>query len=180
MGKVLDSIDEDLADWIEAQPVFFVATAPSGADGHVNLSPKGYDTLRVLDDHTVAYLDLTGSGVETIAHIRENGRITLMVCAFAGPPRIVRLQCTGDVVERGHEEWPELLRHFPDRPGARAVIRARVDRLSSSCGFSIPFMDYVSERTTLDEWSGRKPDADLVAYRAEKNAFSIDGLPGLA
>jgi len=179
VATVLDSIDDDLAAWIVAQPVFFVATAPTGADGHLNLSPKGYDTLRVLDPNTVAYLDLTGSGVETIAHLRENGRITLMICAFEGPPRIVRLYGTGDVVLPGDPEWTELVGHFGARAGARAVIRTRVERLSSSCGYSVPFMTLVGERPTLDQWAGRKSASELDDYRAAKNAVSIDGLPGL-
>ena len=137
MGTVLDSIDDDLAAWIEAQPVFFVATAPCGPDGHVNLSPKGYDTLRVLGPDSVAYVDLTGSGVETIAHLRENGRITLMLCAFEGPPKIVRLYGTGEVVLPGDPDWDDLWSRFPARSGARAIIRTRVERLSSSCGFAV-------------------------------------------
>jgi predicted pyridoxine 5'-phosphate oxidase superfamily flavin-nucleotide-binding protein len=179
VGKVLDSIDDALAAWIQAQPVFFVATAPSGPGGHVNLSPKGYDTLRVLDPTTVAYLDLTGSGVETVAHLRENGRITLMLCAFDGPPRIVRLHGTGEVVQPDDPEWGELVNGFTEHPGARAIIRAHVERVSSSCGFGVPFMSLVGERPTLDQANGRKGEAALADYRAEKNAASIDGLPGL-
>jgi hypothetical protein len=180
VGKVLEHIDADLAAWIEAQPVFFVATAPSGDGGHVNLSPKGYDTLRVLDERTVAYLDLTGSGVETVAHLRQNGRITFMLCAFEGPPRIVRLHGTGDVVVPEDLEWEALSARFEAHPGARAVIRARVDRVSSSCGFAVPLMQLVGERPTLDQANGRKGEEALAAYRAEKNAVSLDGLPGLA
>ena len=179
MGKVLESIDPELAAWIEAQPVFFVATAPSGSDGHVNLSPKGYDTLRVLDGRTVAYLDLTGSGVETIAHLRDNGRITLMACAFEGPPRIVRIHGTGEVVLPDDAAWGALRAGFPERSGARAVIRVAVDRLSSSCGYAVPFMELVGERATLEQWSDRKSPEELSAYHAEKNASSIDGYPGL-
>lgn len=179
MGKVLDSIDDALAAWIRAQPVFFVATAPNGPDGHVNLSPKGYDTLRVLDPTTVAYLDLAGSGVETIAHLRENGRITLMLCAFEGPPRIVRLHGTGDVVLPDDPDWGALVGGFTEHPGARAIIRARVERVSSSCGFAVPFMTLVGERETLDQANGRKGEDALADYRARKNAASIDGLPGL-
>jgi predicted pyridoxine 5'-phosphate oxidase superfamily flavin-nucleotide-binding protein len=180
MGKVLDSIDDDLAAWIEAQPVFFVATAPNDLEGHVNLSPKGYDTLRVLDPTTVAYIDLTGSGVETIAHLRENGRITLMLCAFEGPPRIVRMYGAGEVVLPDHPEWQGLVGRFAQRSGARAVIRVSVERLSSSCGFAVPFMSLVGERETLVQWSDRKSPEELDGYHAEKNAVSIDGLPGLA
>ena len=129
MGTVLDSIDDELAAWIEAQPVFFVATAPSGPDGHVNLSPKGYDTCGCSTRDSVAYLDLTGSGVETIAHLRENGRITIMFCAFEGPPNIVRLYGPGEVVlARRPRAGTRCWRRFPDRSGARAIIRVRVER----------------------------------------------------
>jgi hypothetical protein len=179
MGATLERIDDDLAAWIEQQPVFFVATAPSGPGGHVNLSPKGDDTLRVIDDRTVAYLDLTGSGIETVAHVRQNGRITVMLCAFAGPPRIVRVHGTGEVVEPGDPGWEELVARFPERSGARAVVRIRADRLSSSCGFAVPFMDYVGERPTLAQWSDRQGPDGLALYRSEKNAVSIDDLPGL-
>jgi len=179
MGKVFDAIDDELAAWIELQPVYFVATAPSGPDGHVNLSPKGYATLRVLDPSTVAYLDLTGSGVETIAHVRENGRITVMLCAFEGPPRIVRLHGTGHVVVPGDPDWEGLVARFDEHPGARAVIRAHVHRVSSSCGFGVPFMSLVGERPTLDQANGRNGEDVLAEYRAEKNAVSLDGLPGL-
>jgi hypothetical protein len=179
MGKVLEGIAPDLASWIEEQPLFFVATAPSGDDGHVNVSPKGLDTLRVLDDHTVAYLDLTGSGVETIAHLRENGRITLMFCAFSGPPRIVRLHGRGEVLALDDGDGAALARRFPEQPGSRSVIRVAVERVSSSCGYAVPKMDLVEERPTLTQWAARKSDDELVAYRAEKNATSIDGLPAL-
>ncbi len=179
MGDVSDRIDPDLAAWIEAQPVFFVATAPSGDGGHVNLSPKGYDTLRVIDERTVAYLDLTGSGIETVAHLRENGRITFMLCAFQGPPRIVRLHGRGAVVVPGDVGWEQLLDRFPERPGARAVVTATVARVSTTCGFAVPFMEPAGERPTLDQVNGRKGDEALAAYRAEKNAVSLDGLPGL-
>jgi hypothetical protein len=173
------SLSPELAQWWREQPVFFVATAPSGPEGHVNLSPKGYDTLRVLGPLTIAYLDLTGSGVETIAHLRENGRITVMLCAFEGPPRIVRMQGTGEAVVPGDQDWEELSGLFAGHSGARAVVRVDVDRLSSSCGYSVPFMDLVGERPTLRQWSDRKEPGELDAYRAEKNAVSIDGLAGL-
>jgi len=179
MAKLLECIDPPLGEWIEAQPVFFVATAPLAADGHVNLSPKGYDSLRVLDPLTVAYLDLTGSGVETIAHLRENGRVTIMLCAFEGPPRIVRLYGIGDAVLPGDLGWDDLADRFSVHPGVRAVIRVEVERISSSCGFAVPVMELVGERPTLDQANGRKDETTLATYRAEKNAVSIDGLPGL-
>jgi hypothetical protein len=179
MGKVLDSIDDDLAAWIEAQPVFFVATAPNDLEGHVNLSPKGYDTLRVLDPTTVAYIDLTGSGVETIAHVGENGRLTIMFCGFEGPPRILRLFGQGDVVRPGDAEFDALLGRFEPVPGLRSIIRCCIERIQSSCGYSVPFLTYDSERETLRDWAERKGPDGIDAYHAEKNIESIDGLPGL-
>lgn len=179
VGRSFDALTPALADAVRAAPLFFVATAPLAADGHVNLSPKGADTLRVLDDRTVAYLDLTGSGAETIAHLRENGRITLMVCAFEGPPRIVRLHGRGAVVRRGDQGFDELAGLFPDLPGARAVIRVAVERVGSSCGFAVPRMRYEGERDRLNRWAEAKGADGLEAYRADKNAVSIDGLPAL-
>jgi hypothetical protein len=179
MATVIDHLDERLIAWIEAQHVFFVATAPSGDGGHVNVSPKGHDTFRVLDERTVAYLDLTGSGVETIAHLQENGRITFMFCSFDGPPRIVRLYGTGEVLRPGDAGFDELALRFPTLPGTRAIIRARLDRLSSSCGYSIPFMEYTGEREKLIEWADRKQPSGIAEYWVEKNATSIDGLPAL-
>ena len=160
-------------------PQLFVATAPLKPDGLINLSPKGLDTFAVLDDKTVAYLDMTGSGVETIAHLKENGRIVIMFCAFAGPPRIVRLHGRGRVVLPGDGDWEELAARFPPRPGARSIITVALDRVSDSCGFGVPFMGYEGERGQLTEWAGRKTEDELVEYQAKKNAYSIDGLPGL-
>ena len=179
MGRSFESLSPALADAVQSAPLFFVATAPLAADGHVNLSPKGGDTLRVLDERTVAYLDLTGSGIETIAHLRENGRITLMVCAFSGPPQIIRLYGRGEVLRRGDEGYDELAGLFPDLPGARAVIRVALERVGSSCGYAVPFMRYEGERSRLDEWAEARGPEGLVEYRATKNAVSIDGLPGL-
>jgi len=179
MSKTYERLNDELIEWIGRQHVFFVATAPSGSEGHVNVSPKGYDSLRVLDPLTVAYLDLTGSGVETISHVRQNGRITLMFCAFEGPPKIVRLQGRGVAVRRDEAGYAELAAHFDPRPGARAVIRLDLDRVSDSCGYSVPFMDYVGERPALEQWAGRKSDAELDDYRRTKNATSIDGLAGI-
>jgi hypothetical protein len=159
--------------------MFFVATAPSGGEGHVNLSPKGYDTLRILDANRVAYLDLTGSGVETIAHLRENGRITLMACAFTGNPRISRLYGRGEVHLFGTPEFDALAPHFPELPGRRAIIEITVDRATTSCGEAVPRMDLVSERDDLLDWTINKGEVGIVAYWASKNATSIDGLPGL-
>ena len=179
MGKVLESLDDELRRFLGEQRVFFVATAPSGDSGHVNLSPKGYDSFRILDDRTVAYLDLTGSGVETIAHLRQNGRITLMFCAFEGPPRILRLYGAGEAILPADPAWGDLVGRFPDIPGARSIIRVRVDRISSSCGFAVPFLAFQEERDTLRRWAEKKGPAELPRYHQERNALSIDGLPGL-
>ena len=178
MGKVLDALDQTLIDWIGEQHVFFVATAPSEG-GHVNLSPKGHDSLRVIDATTVAYLDLTGSGAETIAHTRQNGRITVMFCAFAGPPQILRLFGTGEAHPVGSARFDELVPRFDLLPGARSIITVAIDRVQTSCGFSIPFLDYREERPTLQQWAARKDDSELREYWAERNTQSIDGLPAL-
>jgi Pyridoxamine 5'-phosphate oxidase len=178
MAKVVDEINTELARWIREQPMFFVATAPSGRDGHVNLSPKGLAALAILGPHRVAYLDLTGSGVETIAHLRENGRITIMLCAFAGPPRICRLYGRGTVHTLGSDEFETLVPEFPTLPGARAVIDVAVTRISTSCGYSVPLMDLVGARDNLNRWASGKGEDALVEYRDERNAESIDGLAG--
>lgn len=177
MAQQIDRIDATLGAWLEAQPVFFVATAPAARDGHVNVSPKGLDTLRVLGDHEVVYQDLTGSGSETIAHLRDNGRITLMFCAFSGPPRIVRLYGRGEVVLVDDPAADRLQERFPPHVGTRAFIRVAVDRLSSSCGYAVPLMDLAAPRDVLDLWSAKKGPDGLRDYRAERNATSIDGLP---
>ncbi len=179
MGKVYDGIDARNAAFIERQHVFFVATAPSGGDGHINLSPKGLDSFRILDPHTVAYLDLTGSGIETIAHLRENGRIVIMFCAFEGPPRILRLHGRGEVIEVGTPGFEALCGLFPRYLSARSIIRVRLDRVSDSCGFGVPLYRYESERMQLPAWAEQKGLEGIRAYQAEVNGSSIDGLPGL-
>jgi hypothetical protein len=173
------SISADLAEWWLAQPMFFVATAPLGAEGHVNLSPKGHDTLRVLDSKRVAYLDLTGSGVETIAHIRENGRVTLMACSFEGNPRISRIYGRGAVHELGSPGFEELAGKFPELPGRRSIIDVAVERVTTSCGYAVPLMSLVGARERLLDWATKKGDDGLANYWAAKNVESIDGLPGL-
>ena len=178
MAATLDEISAELARWISEQLLFFVATAPSGSDGHVNLSPKGLAGLAILGPRRVAYLDLTGSGVETIAHLRDNGRITIMLCAFSGPPRICRLYGRGTVHTVGSDEFSALAAEFPKLPGARAVIDVDVTRISTSCGFGVPVMDLVGSRDNLDDWARRKGDEGLVEYRETRNATSIDGLAG--
>lgn len=177
MSKTIPALDDTLISWIETQPVFFVATAPDGPGGHVNVSPKGHDTFRVLDPMRVAYLDLTGSGAETIAHLRQNGRITLMFAGFAGPPRIVRMHGQGTVHEHNSDGYRSHRHRFDDIAGARAIIEIHIQRLSTSCGYSVPFLDFNEERPTLTQWASRKSPEELDAYRAEKNATSIDGLP---
>ena len=178
MASVIDSLDDQLAEWIHAQPVFFVASAPTDG-GHVNLSPKGHDSLRVLGPRSVAYLDLTGSGAETIAHTRQNGRLTIMLCAFDGPPRIVRLFGTGTAHPLGADRFAELATRFPELPGARSIVELEVDRIQSSCGYAVPFMAFDRERPTLRQWDDRKTPEELRDYWAAKNAASIDGLPAL-
>jgi predicted pyridoxine 5'-phosphate oxidase superfamily flavin-nucleotide-binding protein len=176
MASVHPSITPPVAEWIGRQRMFFVATAPLDGSGHVNVSPKGLDTLRILDDLTVAYLDLTGSGAETVAHVRENGRITLMWCAFEGPPRLVRVHGRGEVVGVDDDR---VAGRFAEIPGARAVILVHADRVSDSCGYSVPRYDYAGQRSELVEWADHRGPEALTAYRAEKNATSIDGLPAL-
>lgn len=179
MGKTYDAIDDTLAEFLRRQPVFFVATGPLAADGLLNLSPKGLDAFRVLDPHTVAYLDLTGSGVETIAHLRENGRIVLCFCAFDGPPKIVRLHGRGDVLEPCDADFAALAADFPPYPGIRSIIRVRVARVADSCGYAVPRMRFEGERDQLLAWAEHKGPDGVEAYRAERNARSLDGLPAL-
>ena len=177
MGKVVESITPDLQSFIAEQSVFFVATAPLARHGHVNLSPKGLDTFAVLGERRVAYLDLTGSGNETSAHVGENGRITVMFCAFSGPPKIVRLYGRGRAVLPDEALWDELAPRFPELPGVRQIIVIDVDRVQTSCGFGVPLLDEGTDREALVRWARSKGEDDLEIYRAEKNARSIDGLP---
>lgn len=184
MGRVADTIDDRVSSFVEAQPVFFVATAPLDPGGHVNCSPKGNrGELAVLDRHRVAYLDQTGSGIETVAHLRDNGRIVLMACAFTGPPRIVRLHGRGEVVTDGDARFAELRARFAAPPsadvGVRSVVVVTVDRVSDSCGYGVPLMAFEGHRDTMQAWADRKGRDGVVAYQAEKNATSVDGLPGL-
>lgn len=178
MGKVLTTIDDSLRSFLESQRMFFVATAP--AEGHLNLSPKGLDTFRVLDERTIAYLDFVGSGVETIAHLKENGRIVLLFCAFTGAPKIVRLHGRGESICPSDAEYPALRALFPDYAGARAVIRVHCERISDSCGYAVPLYDFRGHRTQLIDWAEKKGPEGLADYQRQKNAESIDGLPGLS
>jgi hypothetical protein len=176
MGKVFDHITDDIRTFVEKQHMFFVATAPLAAEGHINLSPKGMDSFRFLSDERVGYLDLTGSGNETSAHITENGRITFMFVAFEGSPNIVRLYGEGQTVLPTDAEWAGLAAHFPPHVGTRQIIVADIHRVSTSCGYSIPFMDYRSERETLTKYWEAKCD-EVTDYQRQKNSTSIDGIP---
>lgn len=177
MAKRHACISEEMATWIRRQRLFFVASAPLAEEGHVNCSPKGGDSFRVLDPLTVAYQDYTGSGAETVAHLRENGRIVIMFCAFEGAPRIVRLHGRGEALLSDHPDFEVLSARFPDHVGTRAFIRVRVARVSDSCGFGIPLFHYEGDRDRLDRWARSKGEAGLHTYRSSRNASSIDGLP---
>ncbi len=191
MGKVYTELDQRLQKFISRQPVFFVATAPcltpSGEGGHVSLSPKGYrDTFAVLGPRTVAYVDLTGSGTETIAHLRQNGRITIMFCSFSRQAKILRIYGRGRVVLPDAPGWPELARSFTRTAGEgagrrdrRAIIVVEADRIADSCGYAVPLMELTSERDLLARNAERQSSEEIAAYQAEKNAVSIDGLPAL-
>jgi Pyridoxamine 5'-phosphate oxidase len=179
MGKVHDQIDAALEEFIRAQQMFFVATAPLAGEGHINVSPKGRESLRVLGPHTVAYLDYVGSGAETIAHLRENGRIVVMLCAFQGPPRIVRLHGRGETLEPEDPEFTRLRALFPPEPAGRAIIRISVTRVSDSCGYGVPLYGFEGERAQLPKWAERKGTEALAQYQRDKNRVSIDGLPAL-
>jgi hypothetical protein len=189
VGKVFDGIDARLAGWIAEQQLFFVGSAPLDPNGHVNVSPKGpIGTLRVLDDHTVAYLDLVGSGAETIAHVRENGRIVVMMCAFQGPPRVVRLHGRAEIVLAAEPHFERLLERCSfEEPqvsqSRRAIVLVHVTRVADSCGYGVPLMSYAGLRPHLDKFAAKKvrvggPQA-LLDYQREKNALSIDGLPAI-
>jgi hypothetical protein len=191
MGKVYAELDDRLRKFIARQPVFFVATAPclspDGEGGHVNVSPKGYrDTFAVLDPRTVAYVDLTGSGAETVAHLRQNGRITIMFCSFDKQAKILRIYGRGRVVLPDGPDWPELAQRFrghagagADRPDRRAIIVVEVERVADSCGYAVPVMELAHERDLLARNNESLSAEQLAAYRDEKNAVSIDGLPAL-
>ena len=176
MGKLYDSIGPDHAAFIGNQPVFFVATSPLTPDGHVNLSPKGLDTVRIVDTNRVMYLDLTGSGNETAAHLVENGRLTLMFCAFDGSPKILRVYCRGRVVNRASDEWQDAVAQFPVLPGIRQIIIGDVVSVQTSCGFGVPVAAAFEQRTQLTRWAESKGEDGLVEYRRTRNAVSLDGL----
>jgi hypothetical protein len=183
MAATRAAIDDKTAAFIRAQHIFFVATAPLKGDGLINLSPKGLDTFIVLDEATVAYLDYTGSGVETIAHLKENGRIVVMFCAFDGPPNILRLHGRGEAIEPSHPDFATLAARFPPRPigpaAIRSIIRIHVQRVNDSCGFGVPLMEFKGDRPRLDEWCSQKGPEGIREYQQRKNRRSLDGLPGL-
>jgi hypothetical protein len=182
MGKSFEDVDERMADWLTKQPVFFVSTAPSSSEGLVNCSPKGNrNEFAVLGPHTVAYLDQTGSGVETIAHLQENGRIVFMFCAFEGPPRIVRLHGIGKVVTTTSPDFSFFAKSFPRAKGVgvRSIIVVEVKRIADSCGYGVPIMSFKEHRPTMDQWASRKGPEGIHDYWSEKNALSIDNLEGL-
>jgi pyridoxamine 5'-phosphate oxidase-like protein len=179
MGKVFKQIDGPIEEFIRAQHMFFVGTGPLSASGHINVSPKGLDSLRILGPHALAYLDYVGSGAETIAHLRENGRIVVMLCAFQGPPRIVRLYGRGEILEPHDPEFDRLRGLFPAEPAGRAIVRISVTRIADSCGYGVPLYSFKGYRSQLPDWSSRKGAQGLFAYQRDKNRVSIDGLPAL-
>ena len=177
MAKLFDCITPELQKFIHNQHLFFVSTAPLSPTGHINLSPKGLDTFQILSPTRVAYLDLTGSGNETSAHLQENERITFMFCAFQGAPRILRLYGSGRTVLPTHGDWPMLSEYFSDMPGTRQIILADIERVQTSCGSGVPFYQHQGQRETLVEWADKKGQEGLQAYWREKGQMSIDGLP---
>lgn len=177
MSQTVHNITPEIEEFIRAQPLFFVATAPLSADGHVNLSPKGLDCFRILSPTRVAYLDLTGSGNETAAHLLENGRITFMFCAFAGKPNILRLYGRGRAILPDAADWPALASGFSLYPGTRQIIVCDVDRVQNSCGLAVPLMKFEDHREGLLKWASAKGEEAMETYRLKKNRHSIDGIP---
>jgi hypothetical protein len=180
MGKEYTEIDEGIQKWMQRQQMFFVATAPSAADGLVNCSPKGLDSLRVIGPRSLAYADTGGSGIETVAHLKDNGRITLMMCAFEGPPKIFRFYGHGTAVEPHDDGFDELLEQFPEMPAVRNIIRIRVERIIDSCGYGVPLYEFRRHRDSLHNYFSKQTEEDILAYRRKRNSESLDGLPGLA
>ena len=177
MGKFNDFIADQHREFIEAQHLFFVSTAPISAEGHINLSPKGLDSFRVLSSTRVAYMDIVGSGNETSAHLLENGRISFMFCAFGGPPNILRLYGKGFTVLPGDPAWNDLSAHFTILPYTRQIIAADITKVQTSCGFGVPFYEYTGERDHAHKWAEKKGPEGLEQYKKDKNLTSLDGLP---
>ena len=180
MGKEYTEIDERLQKWIGRQHIFFVATAPLSATGLVNCSPKGLDSLRILGANELAYVDIGGSGIETVAHLKENGRIVIMMCAFDGPPKIYRFFGTGNVIEQHDARFAELLARFSEQPSARNIIEVSVERIIDSCGYGVPFYEFKKDRDSFANYYGSKTDQEIAEFREQRNAASLDGLPGLS
>lgn len=179
MGKLFEEITPELQEWITQQHMFFVATAPDAEAGHINCSPKGMDSFRILGPNRVGFLDLTGSGAETIAHIRDNGRITIMFCAFSGPPKILRLYGRGQFYTPDSAQWPNLESNFPSYTAARSIITVDVSRIADSCGYGVPKFQFEESRETLVTWGQKKGVKGVHTYQQERNKQSIDGLPAL-
>ncbi len=180
MGKLYQELTPELITFIKAQKMFFVGTAPLATEGHVNISPKGMDSLRVLDAHTLAYLDVTGSGVETLAHVKENARLVMMFCAFEGKPLTLRLHGNAEVIEVDHPEFASLRAEFPELPGRRAIIRLHVRRIADSCGWTVPLYDFIGMRDYYDKYASKLGADGLRAGQLAANMHSIDGLKGLS
>ena len=179
MAKEFECIDDRIKEWISKQKIFFVASAPLSGEGLINCSQKGMDSLRVLGPKQVAYLDYTGSGVETLAHIRENKRIVIMMCAFEGPPKIFRFHGHAKAHEIGSPEFDALSGHFEELTGARSIIVVDLFRIGDSCGYSVPLYDYKSDRDGLVKWAVNKGESGIKDYQYEKNRKSLDGMPGM-
>jgi hypothetical protein len=179
MGKEYTEIGERLQAWIAKQHMFFVATAPTSAAGLVNCSPKGLECLRVLGPMQLGYVDTGGSGIETVAHLKDNGRITLMFCAFEGPPKIFRFYGKGTVVEPQDDGFGELLARFPEMPAARNIIVIDVERILDSCGYGVPLYEFRQHRDSLGNYFSKQSEEEILEYRRTRNAESLDGLPGL-
>jgi hypothetical protein len=175
VAKFYSALTQPLVQFVQKQSVFFVATAPQ--DGRVNLSPKGMNTFRCLSDREVAYLDLTGSGNETSAHLEENGRLTLMFCSFSAEPLILRLYGQGKVVRPRSPEWSQYISHFEQIPGTRQIISMQIEQVQTSCGFAVPMMEFQSDRPVLQDWALKKGEAGVRQYWQDNNQVSIDGLP---
>lgn len=180
MGKEYDSINASIRRWLGKQHLFFVATAPRADDGLINCSPKGHDTLRVVDHRTLMYLDYAGSGVETIAHLKENGRIVIMLCAFQGPPKIFRFHGHGEIITPNQPEFGELFAEFDRDPaGVRSIIRVHVTRVSDSCGYGVPVYDHVEQRPAMENYIAKRGAEAIRSSMRERNRASLDGLPAL-
>jgi hypothetical protein len=179
MSELYDELTDELQDFIRAQQMFFIATSPLAGDGLINSSPKGLDTLRILDRRTLAYLDLTGSGAETIAHLRENGRFVMLFCSFTNKPLILRLHGRGQAIESNNPEFNDLIDLFPAQRGTRAVIKLGVERIADSCGWGVPRYEFQGQRDTYPKYADGRSDDQLRASQQAGNMRSLDGLPAL-